>query len=161
MTTTSPACPYCHHPVPPTEAHPCPTCAAPHHEECWNENQGCAVALCASRPTLPYVPPPERRERLTVALEGSGELAASREATTDGPGAAVSRRRRRRRAAIAAGAIIVVVLVVVVVVAVLAGSQSSPTVTDETIPASTSSALPAPAHGGLRGDALRPADGRA
>ena len=30
----------------------CPVCAAVHHGDCWQENGGCAVALCAGGPSL-------------------------------------------------------------------------------------------------------------
>ena len=29
----------------------CPACEAVHHDDCWNENGGCAVALCAGGPS--------------------------------------------------------------------------------------------------------------
>lgn len=43
----------------------CPGCGTPHHHECWAENDGCAVQLCACGPKLPYIGgalPPRRGE---------------------------------------------------------------------------------------------------
>ena len=43
-------CPYCADAAPDGGVHDCPTCGAPHHEDCWQENGGCAVFGCASAP---------------------------------------------------------------------------------------------------------------
>jgi hypothetical protein len=44
-------CPYCRFPIKQdTAAAVCPTCGSPHHEECWADNQGCAITGCASGP---------------------------------------------------------------------------------------------------------------
>src|SRR5438105_3565357 len=60
-------CPYCRFPLDEgggiTE---CPSCHAIHHRDCWEENGGCAVALCpggpsqvtASQPQVPLPPTP-------------------------------------------------------------------------------------------------------
>lgn len=34
----------------------CPVCQAVHHDDCWEENGGCAVALCAGGPSLEATP---------------------------------------------------------------------------------------------------------
>lgn len=74
-TGLSPLCPYCHVAVVADRARRCPTCAAPHHAECWREGDGCAVALCTSGPKLPYLGDPTRRlpppppRRLTINLD--------------------------------------------------------------------------------------------
>jgi hypothetical protein len=51
------SCPYCHMPIEPGAAKSCPTCRTAHHEECWEENTGCSVPLCASGPVLPPLSP--------------------------------------------------------------------------------------------------------
>lgn len=53
----TPLCPYCHATVNATRTL-CPTCRTPHHEECWDENDGCSVQLCESGPELPYIAAP-------------------------------------------------------------------------------------------------------
>lgn len=64
MTGGSPAtsemvgrtCPYCRFGLElgvPVVA--CPVCKAVHHDDCWDENGGCAVALCAGGPSLEQV----------------------------------------------------------------------------------------------------------
>lgn len=48
---SEPVCPYCRTPIEnEQEAHLCPTCATPHHRECWEENGGCTVFGCANAP---------------------------------------------------------------------------------------------------------------
>ncbi len=37
----------------------CPVCKAVHHDDCWEENGGCAVALCAGGPTRAETPSEE------------------------------------------------------------------------------------------------------
>ncbi len=43
-----PVCPYCRMEV--DSAVYCPTCATPHHPECWEENRGCTVFGCSDAP---------------------------------------------------------------------------------------------------------------
>lgn len=44
-------CPYCRFPLKSGgPAATCPTCRATHHEDCWRDNGGCAVAGCVSGP---------------------------------------------------------------------------------------------------------------
>ena len=94
-------CPYCADAAPDGGVHDCPTCGAPHHEDCWQENGGCAVFGCASAPRadaqtaeLPPISPesaeevPRRRSRsrgvliaggvilLLIALAAAGGVAA-------------------------------------------------------------------------------------
>jgi TM2 domain-containing membrane protein YozV len=84
-----PVCPYCTTEI--EEADPnrtiCPTCTAPHHGDCWEENGGCTVFGCASAPgegptvvigpsdiadaiTPPPPPPPPRNFGLPLSLGG-------------------------------------------------------------------------------------------
>lgn len=47
------SCPYCLAVIGPEEASDtCPECHAPHHNECWAENGGCAVYGCACVPVV-------------------------------------------------------------------------------------------------------------
>ncbi|MBC8008774.1 MAG: hypothetical protein H7067_01595 [Burkholderiales bacterium] len=49
----SASCPYCLAVIGPDEASDtCPECRAPHHNECWTENGGCAVYGCACVPVV-------------------------------------------------------------------------------------------------------------
>lgn len=43
-------CPYCHSPLDADVSPSCTVCAAPHHQECLDENEGCAVLGCAGGP---------------------------------------------------------------------------------------------------------------
>jgi hypothetical protein len=43
------ACPLCRESVEGPTSTACPTCALPHHPDCWSWNGGCAVYACASR----------------------------------------------------------------------------------------------------------------
>ena len=61
------SCPYCRFPLKEGgELVRCGHCHAPHHADCWDENQGCAVLGCAgapsantsSQPTVVIPPPP-------------------------------------------------------------------------------------------------------
>lgn len=118
-------CAYCHHALGGGEVEACPTCHTPHHAECWEENGGCAVALCESGPKLPYMPPTEAQlaaptGRMTVSFDESG-------AVTEAPGAELARRRRRRRALRAAVAGFVLLLLVAGMLAFLIASKSSET----------------------------------
>lgn len=65
MTTGSPAteemvgrtCPYCRFGLERgVNVISCPVCDAVHHDDCWEENGGCAVALCAGGPTRAEAP---------------------------------------------------------------------------------------------------------
>lgn len=49
----NPICPYCRTEVGDTEGErkDCPTCATPHHADCFAENGGCTVFGCASAPS--------------------------------------------------------------------------------------------------------------
>jgi hypothetical protein len=71
-------CPYCRSPVEPDQQlKECPSCGAPHHEDCWQENGGCAVVSCASGPAagdtvvLPAIEEPSEPVVVEVA-EASG-----------------------------------------------------------------------------------------
>ncbi len=55
---TASSCPYCTSSVTGGgETRPCADCGAVHHEECWNENGGCAVVSCAAGPDAPTLTP--------------------------------------------------------------------------------------------------------
>lgn len=44
-------CPYCRTPIESeAEVKTCPSCATPHHAECWEENGGCTVFGCPEAP---------------------------------------------------------------------------------------------------------------
>ena len=46
-------CPYCRFPLKPgEEVQVCPSCATPHHLECWHENRGCTTYGCQSSPQV-------------------------------------------------------------------------------------------------------------
>lgn len=48
---TGRSCPYCRFPLKQGDAmRTCGECSSPHHNECWDENQGCAIVACASGP---------------------------------------------------------------------------------------------------------------
>jgi hypothetical protein len=89
MTTGSPVtsemvgrtCPYCRFGLEEgVSVIACPVCKAVHHDDCWEENGGCAVALCAGGPSHgeasqpeaqavePEVPPPPEPAPTPVAL---------------------------------------------------------------------------------------------
>lgn len=117
-------CPYCHFPLGDgaTPVMECESCYAPHHDECWSENGGCAVASCERGPdgsvhsTLPTsVMPAAGRpaDKLQVDL---GPAAAGRapEPAMRSPGG--SRRRGRG---------LWIALVVGVMVAILAGGATA------------------------------------
>lgn len=109
-------CAYCHHALGDVAVEECPTCHTPHHAECWEENGGCAVAMCDSGPKLPYPSSDPLtaggRQRVNVALE-EGEQ-GSRE-----------RPRSRRRAWKAIVLTIALALVVTGLLIFLFVSQSS------------------------------------
>lgn len=110
-------CAYCHHPLGDADVEHCPTCNTPHHAECWEENGGCAVALCDGGPKVPFIPPsPEDlaapRGRMNVSFDEEGT----------GSGA---RARRRRRALKAVLATVVLLLVIGALLAFLVASKSS------------------------------------
>ena len=68
MTTGTPTtpemvgrtCPYCRFDLKEgVTVIPCPVCEAVHHDDCWEENGGCAVALCAGGPSYEEAPQQE------------------------------------------------------------------------------------------------------
>ena len=77
ITETIPAsrCPYCRYPIDavPAAGRACEVCKTVHHTECWTENEGCAVALCAGGVTRSEPDGgreiPERRPVLVVDLD--------------------------------------------------------------------------------------------
>ena len=50
QATVDAMCAYCHTSLGTDPAPRCPLCAAAHHEDCWDENVGCAVLGCAAGP---------------------------------------------------------------------------------------------------------------
>lgn len=49
---SDPLCPYCRTEIDPSECetHYCPSCGAPHHPDCFEDNRGCTVFGCRSAP---------------------------------------------------------------------------------------------------------------
>lgn len=46
-------CPYCQTPIKPVEdVVYCSSCSIPHHQQCWNEGQGCTTFGCSGQPSL-------------------------------------------------------------------------------------------------------------
>ena len=61
-------CPFCLAPIESADdVTACPSCRAPHHRECWEENQGCAVYGCT------HVPVVESRRAIEVPLSYWGQ----------------------------------------------------------------------------------------
>lgn len=72
-------CPYCQTPMAAGEsATTCGDCTTVHHEECWAENQGCAVPGCASAP-----------DPLAVVSAATATIAATATATGELPRLAI------------------------------------------------------------------------
>ena len=64
-------CPYCRMPLKPGgPLKVCPSCATPHHAECWNENKGCTVFGCKESPG--------DEEKITVATQTHASPTMSR-----------------------------------------------------------------------------------
>lgn len=139
---TSLLCPYCHTPVADDEpVTSCEQCGAGHHADCWEQNGGCAVALCEGGPQLgsaaePVLPTgvgdgaPAVGGRLVI--ETDAPLARRR---SGGAGRTVgtpapTRTRATRRSRARTGWVVFVIGLVVVGAAaalVLAGGESSST----------------------------------
>ncbi len=109
-------CPYCADAAPDGGVHDCPTCGAPHHEDCWRENGGCAVFGCASAPrpdaqtvVLPTVPPewtedvPRRRSRSRGVLMAGGVVLLLIALAAAGGGAALMLRDSNKTEVAAGG----------------------------------------------------------
>jgi hypothetical protein len=60
----STTCPYCRAEITPAEAQLCPGCSTPHHQDCWEENQGCTVFGC------PHAPSDEPKTTITTDMTG-------------------------------------------------------------------------------------------
>src|SRR5262245_33786030 len=71
-------CSYCKIRIDGSDIPECPACAAPHHEECWHENRGCAVYGCPEAP--------EDEPKMAVPNPG-GALAARGSAAANQPAA--------------------------------------------------------------------------
>jgi hypothetical protein len=65
---TAQTCPYCTTPVVDGQVWTCEECGARHHAECWDDNRGCAVALCTAGPegSDPSLRPPVSAPRVLV-----------------------------------------------------------------------------------------------
>lgn len=66
------SCPYCRFPLKEgTDVTVCPSCASPHHADCWNDNAGCAIIGCTAGPNIaahaPTTEPPTRRAQVPPA----------------------------------------------------------------------------------------------
>jgi len=62
------ACPYCRFGLEQgVSVIACPVCKAVHHDDCWEENGGCAVALCAGGPSLAEAPQEESQQAEPLA----------------------------------------------------------------------------------------------
>lgn len=61
-------CPYCRTEMSDSDRiRNCPSCATPHHQDCWNENKGCTVFGCS------MAPPDE--EKVSVQVPTGGRIA--------------------------------------------------------------------------------------
>jgi hypothetical protein len=68
MSNTGPVCAICLSAIEPEDAKTiCPSCNAEYHEECWQENGGCAVYGC------PQVPAVEQRSTLEIPVSYWGQ----------------------------------------------------------------------------------------
>jgi hypothetical protein len=125
-------CPYCYDGVSKDEATSCPECGAPHHEDCFAENNGCAVTLCAGGPKVVVCTTPRDRRTETSGRRWVVELDEPGPRRNVSPGAPRPRRGRRRgRGAIATVGIGLAAVVVVAIVL----STSSATPHDDEVPA--------------------------
>lgn len=114
-------CPYCTTPIGAAAEHVCDDCGARHHADCWTDNGGCAVALCAAGPegSDPALRPPvTARRRLVVELEDERSAAPARDIATAAGGAA-SRAPRRIPAAFAILAGVAAFFLILLLVVVL------------------------------------------
>jgi hypothetical protein len=145
-TDTGRVCPYCRFPFKHrVQIAECWSCHAPHHEECWLDNAGCAVVACAAAP--PHleaggVSPTELLPRATVqerlSVGGPREGLSIRTAATRGKVHQDEPRAGRNPA-----------LVVAVAVAVAAVALAAVTIIDKASNSTTSSGPRAAPSSGL------------
>jgi hypothetical protein len=90
--TTTTICAFCHVAVEAGDATACGVCGTRHHVDCWEQNEGCAVALCAGGPELPFIPGGGATSndggRLLIDFGPEGRPQASRRGTYVGLGLA-------------------------------------------------------------------------
>lgn len=113
MTTdpTGASCPFCHFPIKAgTAVHACERCEAPHHAECWTENQGCAVTGCAAGPTT-TLPPGAPGAKPTASAPRVAPLPSGSAAWGPPPAPTASEPRTGRWIAAGAAAVLVLALV--------------------------------------------------
>ena len=92
-------CPYCRFALKPgATATVCPTCHAPHHGDCWEDNGGCAIVGCASGPN--YVgagqPPVSKGAPPDAPITAPLPPSPAGDATASAAGGADKPPRRRR-----------------------------------------------------------------
>lgn len=78
-------CPYCHTSFGTEAARVCPTCAAPHHADCWQELTGCAVVGCGSAPDGDAAASPQHPVPATNAYVVNAVPGVSAGWTSSGP----------------------------------------------------------------------------
>jgi|GEM_PF-3930594 len=78
---TGRACPFCRFPLKERDdVVSCGVCHAPHHDDCWEENQGCAVVGCPGGATAaPAIPPIDVKQRARIEMEDDPVRPAPRE----------------------------------------------------------------------------------
>jgi hypothetical protein len=121
-STTTTICAFCHVAVEADESTACSVCGTRHHTDCFEQNEGCAVALCEGGPRLPYMPQEDDVagvEPVRRVIDVDDDHADSRRGL---PGARWTWTRGRI-------VVLVVALIAIVVLVVLAarGPATSPT----------------------------------
>jgi hypothetical protein len=103
-------CPYCRFSIKEgTDAIVCPTCGSPHHNECWNDNQGCAITACASGPASTSGRPSEPQAQ-PIATPSAPLTSPKRQPPVGRPPSGRSSRDRARNAVLFASLIAILVL---------------------------------------------------
>ena len=71
----TPACPVCGCSVHTgEEIHNCPGCDTPHHSECWEYNEGCAIYACDGKPRKELAPIEPEKRLGSIALDSRFEF---------------------------------------------------------------------------------------
>lgn len=133
-SATTTICAFCHVALDVDEGTACGVCGTQHHSDCWQQNEGCAVALCEGGPKLPYLgggvmaggaPVDAPVERHVIDFDGDERRAQPR--------------RRPPLTPIRVGAAIAALVVVVGLVALIA--HGSPSTSPPTAGAAESAAV--------------------